>query len=89
MSVVNFPDQSDLKKASYIDDNGDLGIATRDRKIGIYRLNDNEFEVVTPDGSQLHDRETLAELLWVAAVFLDSKEKWKPELDLIGCNYES
>ena len=86
--VIPFPDQTDLKRTSYIDDNGDLGISTRDRKLGVYRLNDNEFEVVTPDGSQLHSRDSLAELMWVAAIFLDSKERWKPSLDLVGCNYD-
>ena len=87
-NIVDFPDQTDLKRTSYIDYLGEIGISTRDRRLEIVRLNDREFEVITPDGSQLHDRDTLAELLWVAAALLDSKEQWRPEMNLIGCNYE-
>ena len=77
----------DLVSVSYTDNNNDLGIATLDRKIGIARVNDDDFIFITPDGEQYHDRAGLAEFLWVAATLLDSKQKHHPDVDLIGCDY--
>ncbi len=85
--ITNFPDKKELQNTSYTENQGDLGIATLDSRLEIVRLNDKEFVVITPDGSQVHDREALAELLWVAAHFLDSECKWLPKLDVIACDY--
>jgi len=82
-NVVEFKSNDEFKHVSYIDNEGDLGVCSLDRKISIARLNNNEFLV----GDKLIDRETLAEFLWVAATFVDSKEKWRPNLDLIGSDY--
>ena len=87
-NVIEFPQNDDFKNVSYIDDNGDLGVATRCRAIGIYRLNKNEFEIVTKsDISFILDRETLAEFLHVSQVFIDPEFKYKPELEMIACDY--
>lgn len=79
--------EKDLERTSYIDNEGDIGVSTRDRLIGVDRLNDNEFLLITPCGSQVHSRASLAEFLWVSATLLDSEEKWRPEMDLVGCDY--
>lgn len=87
-NVIDLFDKSkELKHVSYTGINDDIGVSTVDRKIEIQRLNDSEFLLVTPDGSQLHDRESLAEFIHVAAVFLDSEKRFYPEVDLIGCDY--
>jgi len=87
-NVIEFKQDDDFKNVSYIDDNGDLGVATRCRAISVYRLNKNEFEIVTKsDVSFILDRETLAEFLHVAQVFIDPDCKYKPDLDMVSCDY--
>ena len=86
-NVIEFPSNDDFKNVSYIDNEGDLGVITRCRAIGVFRLNNKEFEVVTDNWSFIIDRDTLAEFLHVAQVFVDSESKHKPELDMIGCDY--
>ncbi len=87
-NIINFPEQNDdLKKVSYTDKDGDLGISTRCSQLEIVRLNDTDFEVRLGNNSLVFDRETLAEFFWVSATFVDSEKKWLPELDLIGCDY--
>ena len=86
-NVVNIKEK-DFKHVTYIED-GDLGVSTRCRALSIYRLNKNEFEIVTSSGpSFVLDRETLAEFLHVSCVFVDSETRYKPEMDMVGCNYE-
>jgi len=34
------------------------------------------------------DRETMAEFLWAAAIFFDSEERFKPEGEIVGLDYE-
>jgi len=85
--IVEFPNK-DLKETSYSGGQGrDLGVITKDKRLEIIKLNKREFLVVTPDGSQVHDRSSLAEFLYVASIFLDSEGKWAPEVDLIGSDY--
>ena len=86
-NVIEFPDQTDFKNVSYSDVDGDLGVITRCRAIGVYRLNDKEFEVVHATGSFVMDRGVLAEFLHVAQVFVDSKDKHRPNLNMVGCDY--
>ena len=86
-NVIEFPVNDDFKNVSYIDNEGDLGVITRCRSIGILRLNKKEFEVVHASGSFLIDRDTLAEFLHVAQVFVDPESKHRPYSDMVGCDY--
>jgi len=87
--IISFPDKGEeLKETSYSGGNGrDLGVAAKDKKLEIIKLNKTEFLIVTPDGSRVHDRQSLAEFLYVASIFIDSEGRWAPEVDLIGCDY--
>jgi len=87
-NVIKFPDQADFKSISYIDDDGDLGVAMRDRSLQIYRLNDKEFELVLNKTSVVFKREELAEFLWVTSYFLDSEKIYLPKLELVCCDYK-
>jgi hypothetical protein len=85
--LLEFPDAADFKKVSYIDDNGDMGVSTKCKSLGVYRLNKDDFEFVYNGGSILLDRATLAEFLQVSKVFIDPDDKYLPHLDMIGCDY--
>lgn len=87
--IIKFPDQSDeLKFTAYtIGDDGYFGVVTKSGEIEISQLNKNEFVVATPFGSNVHNREQLAELIWLAAILLDSEERFRPDVELIGCDY--
>ena len=78
--------EPDFKNVTYIDD-GDIGVSTRDRSLAVYRLNKDDFEVVYSGGSFVLKRDVLAEFLQVAKVFVDSQDKFKPDLEMIGCDY--
>lgn len=86
-NVIEFPSNEDFKNVSYIDADGDLGVITRCRSIGVFNLNNKEFEVVHNNGSFVIDRETLGEFLQVASIFVDSEGRYKPNLDMVGCDY--
>ena len=85
--VISFPSSEEFKNVSYSDVDGDLGIITKCRSLGVYRLNKSEFEVVHDAGSFILDRATLSEFLHVAQVFVDPDSKYKPELEMIACDY--
>lgn len=89
-NVIKFPVIFDeLKHCSYTagqyDD--DLGISTLDRSLGICRINDSQFIVITENDEIVMNREQLAEFLHVASILVDSEQRFLPEIDLIGCNY--
>jgi len=86
--IIKFPskeemDDVELRYSSYTDNEGDLGVSSLGRELSICRLNDDDFLV----GTQLMNREALAEFLWVAAIFVDSEKRYYPEVDLVGCDY--
>ena len=88
--VIKFPEIGDeLKHCSYTagqyDD--DLGISTLDRRIGICRINDSQFIVITENDEIVMKREQLAEFLHVASILVDSEQRHLPEIDLICCDY--
>jgi hypothetical protein len=87
--VIEFPGAGgELKHTSYTDNGGDLGVGTLDKGIQVIRLNDTDFLVVTPDGEQVHKRESLAEFAWLLALFIDSEERFRPvNIKLVGCDY--
>jgi len=82
-NIINFKVSDDLKNVTYTNNNGDLGVRSLSEDLSIAKLNSSEFLI----NDKLIDRETLAEFLWVAATFVDSEEKWRPNLELIGGNY--
>ena len=84
-NVINLT-EPDFKNVSYIDD-GDIGVSTRDRNLAIYRLNKDDFEIVYNGGSFILKRDVLAEFLQVSKVFVDSEDRFKPNLEMIGCDY--
>jgi hypothetical protein len=75
--------EEEFKHTSYTDCEGDLGVSSRGNELAIARLNKDDFLV----GTEIMDREALAEFLWVAATFVDSEKRYFPNLDLIGCDY--
>jgi hypothetical protein len=85
--VINFPGNEEFKNVSYIDVEGDLGVITKCRSIGIFRLNKSEFEIVHDGASFILDRDTISEFLHVSQVFVDPDSKHKPELEMIACDY--
>ncbi len=87
-NVIKFPSLNEEDSIAYTAIGGDLGISTINRKIGIVRLNKNEFTVITSSDSELHSRKELAEFLWFAATFIDSEERWRKDGEMVACNYE-
>jgi hypothetical protein len=85
-NVINLNEEN-FKHVSYTDLDGDIGIATKCRSLGIIRLNKSEFEVQHNEGSFVLDREVLSEFLHVSAMFLDPDGKYKPNLEMIACDY--
>jgi hypothetical protein len=87
--VIGFPGAGgELKHTSYTDNGGDLGVGTLDEGIQVIRLNDTDFLVVTPDGEQVHTRESLAEFAWLLTLFIDSEERFRPvNIKLVTCDY--
>lgn len=86
--VIAFPANKELKEVVYTGvEGGNIGVSTSDRRIEIVKLNEDEFALITPKGSQRCNRKALAEFMWVASIFLDSEKRFYPEVDLIGCDY--
>ena len=87
-NVIEFTSkEEDFKNVSYVEDKDDLGVSTRCRSLSIYRLNKDEFEAVHGDESFILTREVLAEFIHVAQVFVDDESKYRPELEMISCDY--
>jgi len=86
MSNVISLTEPDFKNVSYIDD-GDIGVSTKDRSLAIYRLNKDDFEIVYNGGSFILKRDVLAEFLQVSKVFVDSEDRFKPDLEMVSCDY--
>ena len=86
MSNVIELTEPDFKNVTYIDDD-DIGVSTRCKELAVYRLNKGDFEIVYNGGSFILKRDVLAEFLQVTKVFVDSKDKFKPDLEMIGCDY--
>lgn len=82
-SIVN----SELKEVRYTELYGDFGVGTKDQRLDIYKLGRDEFVVEAGKEKLTFDRESLAEFLWVAALFIDSEQKWLPKVEFIGCDY--
>jgi len=78
--------EPDFKNVSYIDD-GDIGVSTRCKELAIYRLNKDDFEIVYNGGSFVLKRDVLAEFLQVSKIFVDSEDRFKPDLEMIACDY--
>ena len=86
-NIIDFPGP-ELKETSYSGGPGrDFGVINKNKTIEIIKLNKDEFLMVTPDGSQIHNRAALAEFFWVSVIFIDSEQKWHPTVDLVGLDY--
>lgn len=88
-NIIKFPDSSEFKHVTYIEYDGDLGVSTKPKSLSIIRLNNNEFEIATCGNNKsiLFTRHEIAEFLHVALIFVDDEERYKPELDMISCDY--
>lgn len=88
--VINlFSNEEDLKHCSYFTDEFDaLGLAMKDGSLSIRPLNSKTIEVSFCDNFRVFERSEIAEFLKVAAIFVDSEDRYLPELDLIGMNYD-
>ena len=85
MTVIEFPNNE--PKTMYTSNVNGVGLISPDKRIEIINLNKTEIAVVTPDGSQVHSREELAEFFWMAATLLDGDRKWFPDGKLASYNY--
>ena len=72
----------------YFMQEGSFGLTMKDLTLELYDTGDNEFCINALKSSQIIDRKKLAEFLWVAATLLDSEERYRPDVDLVGVNYE-
>ena len=87
-NVINlFADE--LKHCSYYEKNDEVGVAMLDKSLMVIPLNVDEFELVINGlNSYVFDRAELAEFLHVAAVCIDSEQRYLPKVDLCGRNYK-
>lgn len=86
-NIVNLFEK-DLISCSYFElEGGEMGLSMRDKSLMILPLNKFEFEVVLGDESKVYTRAEIAEFLKVAAIFVDSEDKYMPDMDLIGFEY--
>ncbi len=80
----------DLKDCSYTkQDNENIGLAMRNGSMAFIPLNFDEFMVTLTDlGGVVFNRAELAEFIHVAKILIDDEDKWAPEGELIGLDYE-
>ena len=81
-----FPEE--LKHCSYYELDDEIGVAMLDKSIIVLPLNFKEFEFVLNGESHVFKRKELAEFLHVAALLVDSEQRYVPEIDLLGHNYK-
>ena len=89
-NVIKFPVNED-SKFSYFETDTGLGIQDNYGQIQIakYGFTENSYILhLTNNDYMPQNREDLAEFLWAAATFLDSEEKYRPKVELVGKNYE-
>ncbi len=85
-NIVKFPNVSS-DCFEYILCGGRLnGLFTIDESIEIEVTYDGLVKVKSGEAEM--DRKSLAEFLWAAAIFLDSEERYKPEGEIVGLNYD-
>ena len=86
------PIKSDeFKHCSYIDSDGQIGIAMLNNNLTIEPINTKEFVVTMLDDPLMFitfNREELAEFIHVAKILIDSQDKWLPDFEMVGINYD-
>ena len=90
-NVINlFGDEKDLEYCSYyVDDNDQIALTLLgDSPIRINRVGLTEFEITLRGESVIYAREKLAEFIHVASALIDSEERWRPQDELVGVNYD-
>ncbi len=89
-NIVNLfsENNEELKGCGYYEVDG-IGLAMLDKSLIVLSLNMDDFEVTLGDSSYVYKRHELSEFLKVAAILVDSEDRFLPELDLIGMNYKS
>lgn len=80
-------DTEPFKHCSYYDQSGDIGIAMLDDSLRIIRVNDNTIEFQLYGQSQLFKRNELAEFLHLAALFIDSEDRWAIDGKVVCIDY--
>lgn len=78
----------DLKSCSYSEDDRGIGLSMRDQTLMVLPMGPDTYKVILGDEVILYDRKEIAEFLKVAAILVDSEDRWLPEFDLIGHNYK-
>ena len=94
-NIVKFPASED-DKFSYFETEIGLGIQSRHKDVKICRAGympnmplPNSFVLHLSNQDHVpHNRDDLAAFLWAAAAFLDSEERYRPSVDLVGLDYE-
>ncbi len=66
------------------DENGSIGVRSITLDMEIYQ-DENGYRLTS--NGDIKERKELAEFLWVAAILLDSEERYKPDADMAGHNY--
>ncbi len=64
-----------------------VGIGTKNQCIKIINMETDLIRVESDPFIHMN-RDTLVEFLWAAAIFLDSEERYKPEGEIVGLNYD-
>ena len=87
-NVIKFPERkdNDNDKFEYFEtNNGGLGIQFIEGSLPMGPSFKGDGYIF--DGG-LYGREELAQFLWAAAYYLDSEQRYMPEGELVGINYE-
>lgn len=85
-NVIDFPSLSENNSYSIAD--GDIGVFNKANNIELIGSR-GEFALIDEFGGiEFTDRKDLAEFLWMCASLVDSEERYRPQGELIGANYE-
>ena len=68
-----------------IDEDANFGVRALSKDMELYK-DKNGFHLKSKGGRK--ERQALAEFLWVAVTLIDSEEKYKPDMDMIGIDYK-
>lgn len=90
-NVIKFPEREDSDLFQYFkDSDGVLGVQdfAADLWIRKHYKGDSDRFTLNSAIDITHRRRDLAQFLWAAAYYIDSEQRYMPEGELIGINYE-
>lgn len=88
-NIIKLPERKEGDLFSYFEsDVYGIEVGSTEQEIVISSKGDNTAYLDCFNAGGSWNRETLAQVLWAAAYYLDSEKRYMPEGDLIGINYE-